>query len=78
VAHLVFGYAPAEIGRDIAWWEERIYPEDRQGVVDGMRRAAIAVSSASVLISWFMAFSLFEIRYTADDAQLARHPPYDL
>ena len=28
--------------------------------------------------SWFMAFSPFEIRYTAADAHLARHPPYDL
>jgi len=36
---LVFGYAPAEIGQDIAWWEQQVHPEDRQGVIDGMRRA---------------------------------------
>ena len=40
--------------------------------------AAIAVSSASVLTSWFISFSPFEIRYVADDAHLARHPQYDL
>ena len=35
----VFGYAPAEIGQDIMWWERQIHPEDRQRVVDGIRRA---------------------------------------
>src|SRR5712692_8639326 len=39
---------------------------------------AIAVSSAVVSISGFIAFSPFDIRRTADDAHLARHPPYDL
>ena len=35
----VFGYAPDQIGRDVAWWEQQIHPEDRGTVVDGMRRA---------------------------------------
>jgi hypothetical protein len=39
---------------------------------------AIAVPSAGVSISWLIAFSPFEIRYTEDDAHLARHPPYGL
>ena len=36
---LVFGYAPDDIGRDIAWWEQQIHPEDRPAVLDGIRRA---------------------------------------
>ncbi len=27
----VFGYYPAEVGRDVAWWIERIHPDDRVG-----------------------------------------------
>ena len=30
---------PDDIGRDIAWWEQRIHPEDRPAVLDGIRRA---------------------------------------
>jgi hypothetical protein len=39
---------------------------------------AIAVSSVSVFIGWFIASSPLEIRYAADDAHLARHPPHDV
>src|SRR5437762_11900223 len=35
----VFGYGPSEVGMDIRWWEQRIYPEDRSRVSDGLRRA---------------------------------------
>jgi two-component system, cell cycle sensor histidine kinase and response regulator CckA len=35
----VFGYDADEVGRDIAWWEERIHPEDRGRVRDSLGRA---------------------------------------
>jgi PAS domain S-box-containing protein len=35
----VFGYAPAEVGQDVAWWEQQIHPDDRAAVVESIRRA---------------------------------------
>jgi PAS domain S-box-containing protein len=35
----LFGYPPDEVGLDFAWWEERIHPEDRARVTDGIRIA---------------------------------------
>ena len=35
----VFGYPPAEVERDVRWWEERLHAEDRRRVVAGIQRA---------------------------------------
>jgi PAS domain S-box-containing protein len=35
----VFGYGPADIGRDVRWWEQRIHPEDRVRVKQSLQRA---------------------------------------
>jgi len=35
----VLGCDPAGIGRDIAWWERQIHPDDRPAVVEGIGRA---------------------------------------
>ena len=32
----LFGYAPDAIGPDAIWWKERIHPEDRDRVVQGI------------------------------------------
>ncbi len=36
---MIFGYPAAAAGRDIAWWENRIHPEERQRVIDSRRTA---------------------------------------
>ena len=33
----LFGYSAQEVGTDISWWNERIHPEDRDRVVQGLR-----------------------------------------
>jgi PAS domain S-box-containing protein len=35
----VFGYGPAQLGKDVRWWEQRIHPEDRARITDSVRRA---------------------------------------
>ena len=35
----LFGYPPEEIDPDMAWWQERIHPTDREKVVKGLRAA---------------------------------------
>ncbi|MBA2459287.1 MAG: PAS domain S-box protein [Gemmatimonadales bacterium] len=35
----LFGYPPEEVGLDVAWWEERIHPEDRARVIHSLREA---------------------------------------
>lgn len=31
--HTLFGYSPAEVGEDPAWWHDRIHPDDRDQIV---------------------------------------------
>ena len=42
----VFGYYPAEVGRDVTWWIDRIHPDDRDAMV-ASRRAFLADPSRS-------------------------------
>ncbi len=35
----LFGYPPDEVGLEVVWWEERIHPEDRVRVTEGLRMA---------------------------------------
>jgi PAS domain S-box-containing protein len=35
----VFGYNPADMGKDVRWWEQRIHPEDRVRVKQSLQRA---------------------------------------
>jgi len=35
----VFGYGPADIGKDVRWWEQQIHPEDRVRVKQSLQRA---------------------------------------
>jgi PAS domain S-box-containing protein len=35
----LFGYQSVEVGSDIAWWDERIHPDDRVRVTAGIQRA---------------------------------------
>jgi PAS domain S-box-containing protein len=38
---LLFGYRADEIGPDVAWWEERIHPDDRERVTSEIREAVL-------------------------------------
>jgi len=38
-AHALFGFGPAEVGRDAAWWSERVHPDDRERVLSSSQGA---------------------------------------
>ncbi|HET7469375.1 MAG TPA: PAS domain S-box protein [Gemmatimonadales bacterium] len=40
----VFGYGPAQLGKDVRWWEQRIHPDDRTRVTESLRRAVKGIA----------------------------------
>lgn len=45
-AQRLFGYGAGEIGRDLAWWVDRVHPDDRARVHDSLRGTAATGASS--------------------------------